>query len=635
MLLGRSSFLMTRGCMWYPQQSLFPQLWFHAVRTGKKRQEENMKYDNIVEGIFLERPNRFTAYVELGGRRETVHVKNTGRCRELLKEGAPVYLQESDNPERKTRYDLTAVVNDGQIINIDSQAPNRAVQEWLFESGFFGSSPMIRPEYTYGNSRFDFYIESGERKIFLEVKGVTLKEDRTAAFPDAPSERAVKHLRELVNAGKKGYEAYVLFVIQMKQIDCIIPNEKAQPEFAEALREAEAAGVHILAYDCVVERDGMRLDRPVPVRLYPEAVTLSGIVKPLLAWYDASRRILPWREEPAPYRVWVSEIMLQQTRVEAVKPYFERFMAALPDIQSLAEVEEETLLKLWEGLGYYNRARNLKKAAIQIEEQYAGRMPDTYEELTGLAGIGSYTAGAIASIAYGKKVPAVDGNVLRVVMRLLADASDISDARVKKKVEKWLAGSMSEERPGDFNQAMMEIGAVVCLPNGAPKCEECPLKQLCRAYALQTMTEFPVKAPKKARTVEKKTVLMLMDAEKTAVHKRPDKGLLAGLYEFPSLPGFCTEEEILSYLDRLGLKAVRIRPLVQYRHIFSHREWHMKGWYIRVDELERAELSGEGKDFLFVDAKRMEQEIPIPSAFAPFVERMREEALKEGRGKRK
>lgn len=404
----------------------------------------------------------------------------------------------------------------------------------------------------------------------------------------------------------------------------MVPNVRTHPEFAKAIQEAAAAGVRLLAYDCVVEPDSMCLDRPVTVYAYPEMSVLKQMAEPLLDWYDASRRILPWREEPTPYRVWVSEIMLQQTRVEAVKPYFERFMESLPDIKSLSEAEEEMLLKLWEGLGYYNRVRNMKKAAVQIMEQYHGRMPDTKEALLGLSGIGSYTAGAVASIAYGKKFAAVDGNVLRVVMRILADESDIADARVKRKVEHWLDGTMSEKRPGDFNQAMMELGAMVCLPNGAPKCSECPLSGMCRAYAQGNMVDYPKKAAKKPRTIEKKTVLILRDEERAALKKRPSKGLLAGLYEFPSLEGYKTEEEIVRYLNELGLKVIRIQPLMEHKHIFSHKEWHMKGFFIRVDELERMELSGEGKEYWFVDAKQMEEELPIPSAFAPFVQKMKE-----------
>ena len=228
---------------------------------------------------------------------------------------------------------------------------------------------------------------------------------------------------------------------------------------------------------------------------------LRAIPKPLLKWYDNNRRILPWREDPAPYRIWVSEIMLQQTRVEAVKPYFQRFMETLPDIAALAQAPEEVLLKLWEGLGYYNRVRNLQKAAIQIMEDYGGVMPDSYEELLKLKGIGSYTAGAVSSIAYGKPNPAVDGNVLRVIARVRKDERCISEDKVKKAVEKDLWEVIPTDRPGDFNQAMMEIGACVCIPNGAPHCEECPLQQICLANADGTQLQYPNKAKAKERTV--------------------------------------------------------------------------------------------------------------------------------------
>ena len=208
----------------------------------------------------------------------------------------------------------------------------------------------------------------------------------------------------------------------------------------------------------------MEMDAPLPVFLD----SLDRIAEPLLAWYDAGRRILPWREEPTPYHVWLSEIMLQQTRVEAVKPYYDRFLQALPDIGSLAAVEEEKLLKLWEGLGYYNRARNLKKAAEIIVSEYGGEMPDDFEKIQSLPGIGSYTAGAVSSIAFGRAYPAVDGNVLRILSRLRADGRDILNAKVKKSVEDELFGVMPCDRPGDFNQALMELGAMVCIPNGAP-----------------------------------------------------------------------------------------------------------------------------------------------------------------------
>ncbi len=345
---------------------------------------------------------------------------------------------------------------------------------------------------------------------------------------------------------------------------------------------------------------------------------LKKIPDPLLTWYDKNRRILPWREEPTPYRVWVSEIMLQQTRVEAVKPYFERFMNSLPDIASLAAAKEDKLLKLWEGLGYYNRVRNLKEAAIQIMETYNGKMPDTYEELLKLKGIGSYTAGAIASIAYGRRVPAVDGNVLRVVSRIRMDDRLITDAKVKRSVEEELVQVIPEERPGDFNQAMMELGACVCIPNGAPHCDACPLAPFCKAHALNCELEYPKVASKKERTIEEKTILVIQDENKAALKKRKAKGLLAGMYEFPSLQGFRSEKEVTEYLASNGLRILRIQPLKDAKHIFTHKEWHMKGYMVRVDELSPRWVTEETADWLFIEPWETQERYPVPSAFSAY-----------------
>ena len=346
-----------------------------------------------------------------------------------------------------------------------------------------------------------------------------------------------------------------------------------------------------------------------------EQFDLEKIVKPLLGWYDAHARILPWREEPTAYRVWVSEIMLQQTRVEAVKPYYERFMKALPNVKTLADAEEETLLKLWEGLGYYNRVRNLNKAAIQIEEKYHGNIPDTYEELCSLPGIGSYTAGAIASIAYGRSVPAVDGNVLRVISRIRLDERDILQASVKKSVEQDLSAVMPHDRPGDFNQALMELGATVCIPNGEPKCGECPWNSFYMAKQRGCMTDYPKKTPKKARTIEYKTILVLQDEQKTALRKRPSKGLLAGMYEFPWIEGIQDEDSVLAYLKEIGLQAIHIKRLEDSKHIFSHKEWHMTGYAIRVDELTRSE---DKSGLLFVEREETQNNYAIPAAYAAY-----------------
>ena len=447
---------------------------------------------------------------------------------------------------------------------------------------------------------------------------MTLEREGVAAFPDAPSERAVRHVEELIEAHRQGYEAYLLFVIQMKGVSFVEPNWETQPAFGEALRRARREGVRLLAYDCLVREDGMEMDASLPVFLD----SLDRIAQPLLAWYDAGRRILPWREEPTPYHVWLSEIMLQQTRVEAVKPYYDRFLQALPDIRSLAAVEEEKLLKLWEGLGYYNRARNLKKAAEILVSEYGGEMPDDYAKIQSLPGIGSYTAGAVSSIAFGRAHPAVDGNVLRILSRLRADDRDILNAKVKKAVEEDLADVMPADRPGDFNQALMELGAMVCIPNGAPRCEACPWKGLCLAREDGRTAEFPKKAKKKPRSVEEKTILVIQDAERVALRKRPESGLLAGLYEFPSLAGHCEETQVSAYLREIGLSPIRIRRLPPAKHVFTHKEWHMTGYLIRVDELAVKGPGQEMEGFVFVEPEETRTNYPIPSAFAVYAEQV-------------
>lgn len=570
----------------------------------------NMKYNEIIPAKFIERPNRFIAYVDIAGERTKVHVKNTGRCRELLKEQAQVYLEKSDNPNRSTAYDLVAVRKDGRMVNMDSGAPNKVVEEWLRAGGLFQDISLVRPETVFGNSRFDFYVESASgTKAFIEVKGVTLENDQVAAFPDAPSERAVKHVEELIEAHKQGYDAYLIFVVQMKDVKYVEPNRKTQPAFGEAIQNARNAGVRLLAYDCIVDEDSLRIDEEIPVVVD----SLDLIAKPLLTWYDSGRRILPWREDPTPYHVWLSEIMLQQTRVEAVKPYYDRFICRLPDIESLASVEEEELLKLWEGLGYYNRARNLKKSAIQISTEYGGKMPEDYDKLMELTGVGSYTAGAIASIAFGKPVPAVDGNVLRILSRLRADDRDIMDAKVKKAIEEELRAVIPKERPGDFNQALMELGATVCVPNGSPKCGQCPWKEICQAKRQGNASEYPKKRAKKARSIEKKTVLLIQYEQRIALNKRPSEGLLAGMYEFPSIEGHQEEKKVIAYLKRLGVMPLRIRRLEPAKHIFTHKEWHMTGYYIRVDD-----LTGMG-EYVFVDPAEIKNKYPVPSAYAAYM----------------
>jgi A/G-specific adenine glycosylase len=341
---------------------------------------------------------------------------------------------------------------------------------------------------------------------------------------------------------------------------------------------------------------------------------LEEIAAPLLEWYRKNKRILPWRETGNPYQIWVSEIMLQQTRVEAVKPYFLRFTEALPTVHDLAVCPEERLLKLWEGLGYYNRVRNMQKAAVLLEERFHGRFPADREELIKLPGIGSYTAGAIGSIAFGLPIPAVDGNVLRVLSRLREDPEDISRQSVRRRMEEELAAVMPEEAPGEFNQALMELGAVVCVPKGRPGCESCPLEKLCRAHRHGMEEVFPVKAAKKKRRVEERTVLIIQDGERVAFQKRPAHGLLAGMYEFPCLQGKATREEALEWIREKGFVPLHIRQLEQAGHIFSHVEWKMSGFAVRIASFEGSRADG----LILADVETAEKEYSLPSAYRAY-----------------
>ncbi len=370
-----------------------------------------------------------------------------------------------------------------------------------------------------------------------------------------------------------------------------------------------------------------------------EMPMLNKAAAELLRWYQLNKRILPWREGKNPYYIWVSEIMLQQTRVEAVKPYFQRFLTQLPTVKDLAECPEEKLLKLWEGLGYYNRVRNMQKSAQLIMEKHEGRMPSSYEELLALPGIGSYTAGAIASIAYGVSVPAVDGNVLRILSRLEADPSDIAKQSVKKRAEQALLAMMTsgscdpevKAHPGDLNQAWMDLGAGICLPGGEPSCDRCPLQNLCQAHARHEETAYPVKSRKLKRRLENRTILLIQDGERIALHKRPAEGLLAGLYEFPNLEGHLTEEEALDWVEDSGLYAVQIQPLDPAKHIFSHVEWHMKGYLIRV-----ASFEGKLKEnYLLAEVKTAEEQYAIPSAYSAYARCLRMHLGPERPGKEK
>ncbi len=340
------------------------------------------------------------------------------------------------------------------------------------------------------------------------------------------------------------------------------------------------------------------------------------VVPYLLHWFDYNARILAWRENPKPYYVWISEIMLQQTRVEAVKSYFDRFTRELPDIQSLANAKEDKLLKLWEGLGYYSRVRNLQKAAIILMESYGGELPASYEELLALPGIGEYTAGAIASIAFGLSVPAVDGNVLRVMKRIAGSFDDITKTAVKKELWRDIKDIIPEDRPGDFNQSLMELGATVCLPNGKPLCEQCPVMHLCKAYHEDTMLLLPVKPQKKERRKEDRTILLLEYQDRYAIRKRMEKGLLYGLWELPGIESKVNKEKILQLLTDFGMDSIEITPMKEAKHIFSHVEWDMSGYHIRLKELP-TEYSKENS-IVWASTSELTDIYSIPNAFMAF-----------------
>ena len=330
----------------------------------------------------------------------------------------------------------------------------------------------------------------------------------------------------------------------------------------------------------------------------------------LLQWYDENRRILPWREKPSPYRTWISEVMLQQTRVEAGIAYFERFTAALPDIPALAAVEEQQLLKLWEGLGYYSRARNLKKAATLLMEQHNGALPADFAALCHLPGLGEYSAGAIASIAFARPGPAVDGNALRVAARTAAIRENVLDPAVRRSFRALLAEAMPQDRPGAFNQALMDLGATVCLPSGQPLCGGCPLASLCQARRLGLWDQLPVRAKKPKRRVEEMTVYLLLREGRAALRKRPETGLLAGLWEFPHVPGTLTETEAAAPLAGWGLTPLDWREKIETKHVFTHVEWHMTGYLLTV--------RGECPGLLWADRDALEK-LAVPSAFARYL----------------
>ena len=342
---------------------------------------------------------------------------------------------------------------------------------------------------------------------------------------------------------------------------------------------------------------------------------MENISPALLNWFYENQRILPFRTDPSPYHVWLSEIMLQQTRVSAALPYYERFLAALPDIPALADCEEEKLHKLWEGLGYYSRVRNLQKAAKIVCEQYGGQLPADYAALRSLPGIGDYTAGAIASISFGIPVPAVDGNVLRVFSRLYNDDRLVTDPAVKKEFTARVMDHQPPAAPGDYNQALMELGALVCVPNGAPLCDQCPLASLCKARAAGTALSLPQKAAPKARRIEPVTLALVRSPEGILLQQRPEKGLLAGLWQ-PVLweNESLSAEEIRQRLETLGVFCTdeAPSPLPAAKHIFSHIEWRMGGFCFS------AKSSPAPADCVWAGEEQLKTEYTLPGAFKAY-----------------
>ena len=343
---------------------------------------------------------------------------------------------------------------------------------------------------------------------------------------------------------------------------------------------------------------------------------LKEMTPDLLSWFSVSMRPLPWRNPVVAYHTWISEIMLQQTRIDVVIDYYERFLKLFPDIPSLADAEEDQLLKAWEGLGYYSRVRNIGKTARILIEQYNGRLPGTKDELRTLPGIGDYTAAAIASITAGEPVAAVDGNVLRVCSRLLDDHRNVLDASTKRDVTSLLNHVIPAETPGMFNEAMMELGETVCLPGESCSCEFCPVRSHCLACERQTAVSLPVRIKKASKASEKMTVFILVtDDGKVAVRKRPEKGLLSGLFEFPNTTGHLSEKNALSYLKSQGFSVGLIKELEPHTHIFSHIRWYMNAYLAQVSA---SDMQKADKPFQFVRSEELFSVYPLPGAFSRF-----------------
>lgn len=337
----------------------------------------------------------------------------------------------------------------------------------------------------------------------------------------------------------------------------------------------------------------------------------------LCTWYENNKRSLPWRDTGNPYDVWLSEIMLQQTRIEAVKEKFILFKKELPTIKDLSLCDDDKLMRLWEGLGYYSRVRNLKKCAIELVSNFNGQLPKEKEILLKLPGIGPYTAGAISSIAYNQTNPAVDGNVLRILTRLFLDTRDVRDDKVKKEYEEYLFNLLNSYQisPSSFNQGLMELGELVCLPNGEPHCKECPFNHICKAYLEDKTDSIPYRSKLSQRKIIHRTLLIVRDGNQFLIHKRPSKGLLANLYEFIGIEETLTKKEVISFLEDKNIYPTRIKKLPNSKHIFTHLEWHMIAYEVTVEEIQ----AFIEEDYYLFNKKQLKEKA-IPSAFKTYVD---------------
>lgn len=341
---------------------------------------------------------------------------------------------------------------------------------------------------------------------------------------------------------------------------------------------------------------------------------MRGIAAPLLYWFHQNKRLLPFRQEPSAYHIWVSEIMLQQTRVSAAVPYYERFIAALPTPAALADCPPDALRKLWQGLGYYNRVNNMQKAARIVCEQYGGDLPADYDALRALPGIGDYTAGAIGSIAFGLPVPAVDGNVLRVFARLYNDDADITQPATKRRFTQWVLDEMPKETPGPYNEALMELGALICLPNGAPQCNACPLADRCAGHAAGRAEVLPTKPAPKAKEALPVTVALIESERGILLQRRPARGLLAGLWQPAAFEHAALDRDaLIAELRKLGVEADLTEKLPAAKHVFTHKIWHLQGWRGTAPAVDLPE------GWVWAAPEALAQQYPVPNAFAAYL----------------